>query len=245
LKIGVIYVRHGQDDQKDILRNDSATGLYREFVDGLGWPVDLKTHRGYMGGLDKKLTTGAVGPYYSNATMETIFHDITLMPTNANDPQQIHKKRHVGNDIVHIIWSEHERDYSPTTITSQFNDALIVIYPLKNGLFRVQIFRKESKVPIFGPLLHGMAINKHLLKILVRPTSVNAYRYVRQNTQGYSKPFVLRSMRIAEIMGRYKIKSEYDDLVQSITQKVPDSKEILVPSPASPRRVEAEVAPGE
>jgi Rap/ran-GAP len=105
---------------------------------------------------------------------------------------------------VHIIWSEHERDYSPTTITSQFNDAHIVIYPLKNGLFRIQIsvlssrpssslspqlyspsplysltfgffdcrdvFRKESKVPIFGPLLHGMAINKQLLKVTIHKT---------------------------------------------------------------------------
>lgn len=224
LKIGVIYVKHAQDDQKDILRNDNSSTLYREFVDALGWPVDLKTHRGYMGGLDKKLTTGTVGPYYSNATMETIFHDITLMPTNENDPQQIHKKRHVGNDIVHIIWSEHERDYSPTTITSQFNDAHIVIYPLKNGLFRIQSFRKESKVPIFGPLLHGMVVNKQLLKILVRPTSINAYRYVRYNTQGYSKPYVLRNLRIAEIMGRYKTKSDYEDLIQTIAQK-PQEKE--------------------
>lgn len=47
LKIGVIYVKPGQDDQKDILRNDSGSPLYREFVDALGWPVDLKTHRGY------------------------------------------------------------------------------------------------------------------------------------------------------------------------------------------------------
>eukprot|EP00026_Physarum_polycephalum_P004056 Phypoly_transcript_04073.p1 GENE.Phypoly_transcript_04073~~Phypoly_transcript_04073.p1 ORF type:complete len:401 (+),score=81.70 Phypoly_transcript_04073:88-1290(+) len=46
LKIGVIYVKPSQDDQKDILRNDSASPLYREFVDALGWPVDLKTHRG-------------------------------------------------------------------------------------------------------------------------------------------------------------------------------------------------------
>lgn len=229
LKIGVIYVKPGQDDQKDILRNDSGSTLYREFVDALGWPVDLKTHRGYMGGLDKKLTTGTIGPYYGNATMEVIFHDITLMPTNENDPQQIHKKRHVGNDIVHIIWSEHERDYSPTTITSQFNDAHIVIYPLKNGLFRVQVFRKEAKVPLFGPLLHGMAINKQLLKILVRQTSINAYRYVRYNTQGYSKPYVLRNMRIQEIMARYKSKSDYEDLVLSIVQKPHDPREVVQP----------------
>ena len=39
-------MKPSQDDQKDILRNDSGSPLYREFVDSLGWPVDLKTHRG-------------------------------------------------------------------------------------------------------------------------------------------------------------------------------------------------------
>lgn len=39
------------------------------------------------------------------------------------DDQQILKKRHVGNDMVHVVWSEHTRDYRPGTITSQFNDA--------------------------------------------------------------------------------------------------------------------------
>ncbi len=31
----------------------------------------------------------------------------------------------MGNDIVNIIYSEHSRDYNPSTITSQFNDAHI------------------------------------------------------------------------------------------------------------------------
>jgi hypothetical protein len=57
---------------------------------------------------------------------------------------QVAKKRHVGNDFVHIVWSEHKRDYNPDTIVSQFNDAHIVIYPLPSGLFRIQIFKKEK-----------------------------------------------------------------------------------------------------
>jgi len=168
--------------------------------------------------LDRKLTTGQVAPYYATSTSEAIFHDITLMPTNPHDPQQIHKKKHVGNDIVHIIWSEHERDYSATTITSQFNDAVIVIYPLPNGLFRIQVFRKESKVPLFGPLLHGMVVDKHLLPILARQTAVNAYRYVRYSTQGYTKPYMLRRQRIGEIMQRHKTPSQYVQLVQQLMQ---------------------------
>ncbi|KYQ90706.1 RapGAP/RanGAP domain-containing protein [Tieghemostelium lacteum] len=217
LKIGLIYNAQTQDDQKDILKNGEGSELYREFVNGLAWPVDVTTHQGYLGGLDRKKSTGSHAPYYATSTIETIFHDITLMPTNPSDPQQIHKKRHVGNDIVNIIWSEHVRDYSPTTITSQFNDAIIIIYPLDNGLFRVQVYRKEAKVPMFGPLIHGMVINKTLLPLLVRQTAINAYRYVRYNTPNYSKPYVLRKLRIKEIVDRYTSDRNYVDFVHSVT----------------------------
>lgn len=67
-KIGVIYVAQGQEDQRDILKNETGSSLYTEFVKGLGWVVDLKTHRGFSGGLDQKnLSTGKIAPYYSNA----------------------------------------------------------------------------------------------------------------------------------------------------------------------------------
>jgi len=49
---------------------------------------------------------------------------------------------------VQIIWSEHKRDYNPSTITSQFNDAHVIIYPLSNGLFRIQVYKKD-KVSFF------------------------------------------------------------------------------------------------
>eukprot|EP01094_Clydonella_sp_ATCC50884_P008894 TRINITY_DN1843_c1_g1_i2.p1 TRINITY_DN1843_c1_g1~~TRINITY_DN1843_c1_g1_i2.p1 ORF type:complete len:1500 (-),score=588.09 TRINITY_DN1843_c1_g1_i2:141-4463(-) len=212
LKIGVIFVTQGQDDQKVILRNDQKSPLYAEFVRGIGWPIDIASHRGYLGGLDPHLTTGTTAPYYANAIMEVVFHEITSMPTNPSDPQQIHKKRHVGNDIVHIIYSEHSSDYDPTTITSQFNDAHIIVYPLPNGLYRIQIYRKEN-VPLFGPLLHGMCVNKKLLPILVRQTAINANRYVRYNTGGYSRPFPTRRRALDEIVERFKEVRPYEDLI--------------------------------
>ena len=190
-KIGVIYVKEGQDDQKIILKNDTKSPLYAEFVRGLGWPIDVATHQGYIGGLDRKLSTGKTAPYFANYLFEVAFHEITSMPTNPTDNQQIHKKRHVGNDIVHIVYTEHTSDYRPTTITSQFNDAHIVVYPLPNGLFRIQIYRKE-KVPLFGPLVHGMCISKTLLPTLVRLTAIAANRTVRFNTGGYCRPFPTR-----------------------------------------------------
>lgn len=56
-----------------------------------------------MGGLDPFLSTGKVAPYHATYNYECMFHVPTMMPNNYKDPQQIHKKRHVGNDHVHIV----------------------------------------------------------------------------------------------------------------------------------------------
>lgn len=50
----------------------------------------------------------------------------------------------MGNDEVHIVWSEHTRDYRRGIIPTEFGDVIIVIYPMKNGLFRIQINRKAE-----------------------------------------------------------------------------------------------------
>lgn len=54
--------------------------------------------------------------------------------------------RHLGNDEVHIVWSEHSRDYRRGIIPTEFCDVLITIYPLPNQLFRVQISRKPDVI---------------------------------------------------------------------------------------------------
>mmetsp|Transcript_28187 Transcript_28187/g.70760 ORF Transcript_28187/g.70760 Transcript_28187/m.70760 type:complete len:1006 (-) Transcript_28187:79-3096(-) len=232
MKIGIIYVKEGQEGQKTILKNEEKSPLFREFVDGLGWKIDVATHRGYLGGLDPKLTTGATAPYFASYNYEVIFHDITSMPTNPADEQQIHKKRHVGNDIVHIVYSEHLRDYNPQTITSQFNDAHIVVYPLKNGLYRVNVFEKEN-VPLIGPLLHGMTMPKRLVPMLVRLSAINANRYVRFQTEGYTRPFTARKRAIEELVKRYKVSKSYEELLVDtiLRQRVP--VDAVKPSPSA------------
>lgn len=64
-KIGVIYVKHGQEDQNTILRNDKASRspMFTEFIHALGWTVPLANHLGYTGGLDRmNCTTGNLFP---------------------------------------------------------------------------------------------------------------------------------------------------------------------------------------
>ena len=52
--------------------------------------------------------------------------------------------RHLGNDEVHIVWSEHYRDYRHGIVNTEFADVMIVIYPLENHLFRIQIIKKPK-----------------------------------------------------------------------------------------------------
>ena len=52
--------------------------------------------------------------------------------------------RHLGNDEVHIVWSEHCRDYRHGIVNTEFGDVLIAIYPLENHLFRIKIIKKPE-----------------------------------------------------------------------------------------------------
>ena len=205
-KVGLLYVCKGQDSQEQILPNEVRSQYYDAFVRALAQEVNMATHRGYIGGLDTtKFLTGTTAPYHSTARLELMFHDITCMPTNHDDPQQIHKKRHVGNDVVNVVFSEHCKDYDPATISTQFNCAHIIVYPLPNGLYRIQICRKEEEVyPLFGPLVHNMAVSSDILPLLVRQTCLNANRNFTSHKAGYLLPFPNRAKDVTQLLSRYR-----------------------------------------
>ncbi|RKP27777.1 hypothetical protein SYNPS1DRAFT_26584 [Syncephalis pseudoplumigaleata] len=156
IKIGLLYVAPGQDTERAILGNDSASIMYDQFVATLGWEIDLRSHGGYRGRLDSE-ENYHTAIYYANSTIEMLFHDATRLPTNPNDPQQVKKKRHIGNDHVHIVWNEHRRDYRPDTIGGDFGNIQIVITPVPNGLFAIDIFR-DQRLDLPGPLVDGMMV---------------------------------------------------------------------------------------
>uniref|UniRef100_A0A673LPI0 Rap-GAP domain-containing protein n=1 Tax=Sinocyclocheilus rhinocerous TaxID=307959 RepID=A0A673LPI0_9TELE len=147
-KIAVFYIGEGQEDKYSILSNAEGSQAYEDFVSGLGWEVNLATHCGFMGGLQRNGSTGSTAPYYATSNVEVIFHVSTRMPSDSDD--SITKKlRHLGNDEVHIVWSEHTRDYRRGIIPTDFGDVLIIIYPMKNHMFFVQIMKKPQNCPVF------------------------------------------------------------------------------------------------
>lgn len=53
--------------------------------------IDLATHPGFLGGLERSLANGKVATYYCTSTFEMVFHDVTKMPVDPNDPKQLKK----------------------------------------------------------------------------------------------------------------------------------------------------------
>uniref|UniRef100_A0A8C2Z3R6 Ral GTPase activating protein catalytic subunit alpha 2 n=2 Tax=Cyclopterus lumpus TaxID=8103 RepID=A0A8C2Z3R6_CYCLU len=191
-KIAVFYIGEGQEDKCSILSNSAGSQAYEDFVSGLGWEVDLATHCGFMGGLQRNGSTGLTAPYYATSTVETIFHVSTRMPSDSND-SLTKKLRHLGNDEVHIVWSEHTRDYRRGIIPTDFGDVLIIIYPMKNHMHFIQIMKKPQ-VPFFGPLFNGAIVTGTLLPSLVRATCINASRAVKSRLTLYQSLYPLLLM---------------------------------------------------
>lgn len=182
-KMAVIYVGQGQEDKNSILNNVTASKEYESFVARLAWEIELESHTGFLGGLVPGKASGVTAPYFATSFTEVIFHVATRMPSDSPE-SLLQKTRHLGNDEIHIVWSEHWRDYRRDIIPTEFCDVLIVIYPLPNKLFRIQIKRK-NEIPFFGPLFDESIVEDAVLPGLVRATALAASRAKRSTLTLY------------------------------------------------------------
>ena len=56
-----------------------------------------------------------------------MFHVSTMLPFSALDLQQLERKRHLGNDVVVIIYKEGDQLFDPSCLHSEFNHIFIVV----------------------------------------------------------------------------------------------------------------------
>uniref|UniRef100_A0A3Q2T0A7 Ral GTPase activating protein catalytic subunit alpha 2 n=1 Tax=Fundulus heteroclitus TaxID=8078 RepID=A0A3Q2T0A7_FUNHE len=218
-KIAVFYIGEGQEDKCSILSNCAGSQAYEDFVSGLGWEVDLATHCGFMGGLQRNGSTGLTAPYYATSTVEVIFHVSTRMPSGSDD-SLTKKLRHLGNDEVHIVWSEHTRDYRRGIVPTDFGDVLIIIYPMKNHMYFIQIMKKPQ-VPFFGPLFNGAIVTGTLLPSLVRATCINASRAVKSRLTLYQSFYEERALYLEAIVQNHREVMTFEDFASQVFSPSP------------------------
>ncbi|XP_055977699.1 ral GTPase-activating protein subunit alpha-2 [Sorex fumeus] len=218
-KIAVFYIAEGQEDKCSILSNERGSQAYEDFVAGLGWEVDLSTHCGFMGGLHRNGSTGQTAPYYATSTVEVIFHVSTRMPSDSDD-SLTKKLRHLGNDEVHIVWSEHSRDYRRGIIPTAFGDVSIIIYPMKNHMFFITI-TKKPEVPFFGPLFDGAIVSGKLLPSLICATCINASRAVKCLIPLYQSFYEERALYLEAIIQNHREVMTFEDFAAQVFSPCP------------------------
>ncbi|XP_041418604.1 ral GTPase-activating protein subunit alpha-2 isoform X3 [Xenopus laevis] len=218
-KIAVFYIAEGQEDKRSILSNSAGSKAYEDFLGGLGWEVDLSTHCGFMGGLQRNGSTGQTAPYYATSTVEVIFHVSTRIVSDSDD--SLNKKlRHLGNDEVQIVWSEHTRNYRKGIIPTDFGDVLIIIYPMKNHMFFIEIMKKPQ-VPFFGPLFDGAIVTEKLLPTLVCATCINASRAVKSRLPLYQSFYEERALYLEAIIHNFREVMTFEDFAAQVFSPSP------------------------
>ncbi|XP_065200520.1 GTPase-activating Rap/Ran-GAP domain-like protein 3 isoform X3 [Planococcus citri] len=157
-KFGVLYMKPNQLTDDEMLSNENGSEEFNEFISLLGDKVRLKGWDKYRGGLDTKGDmTGKYSVYTIYEGHEIMFHVSTHLPYSKENRQQVERKRHIGNDIVNIVFIDggptFMSQFNPTFIKSQFTHIFALIsYHIEDNSYRLTIFSEES-VPLFGPSL--------------------------------------------------------------------------------------------
>uniref|UniRef100_A0AAQ5YUB0 Signal induced proliferation associated 1 like 1 n=1 Tax=Amphiprion ocellaris TaxID=80972 RepID=A0AAQ5YUB0_AMPOC len=156
VKVGVMYCRAGQSTEEEMYNNEMAGPALEEFLQLLGEKVRLKGFTKYRAQLDTKTdSTGTYSLYTSYKDYEIMFHVSTLLPYTPNNKQQLLRKRHIGNDIVTIVFQEPgAHPFTPKAIRSHFQHVFIIVRvhnPCSdNTCYSVAVTRSQD-VPSFGP----------------------------------------------------------------------------------------------
>lgn len=161
-KFGILYQLFGQTTEEELFCNTTVSPAFDEFLEVLGQRIKLKDHKGYRGGLDiQNGHTGDEAIYDVFKDREIMFHVSTMLPYTEGDPQQLQRKRHIGNDIVAIVFQESNTPFSPDMIASHFLHAFIVVQPLEpntpNTRYKVSVTARDD-VPFFGPTLPNPSV---------------------------------------------------------------------------------------
>ncbi|XP_008049148.2 signal-induced proliferation-associated protein 1, partial [Carlito syrichta] len=157
-KVGILYCRAGQGSEEEMYNNQDAGPAFTQFLKLLGDVVRLKGFESYRAQLDTKTdSTGTYSLYTTYQDHEIMFHVSTMLPYTPNNQQQLLRKRHIGNDIVTIVFQEPgSKPFSPTTIRSHFQHVFLVVRAqapcTSHTSYRVAVSRTQD-TPAFGPAL--------------------------------------------------------------------------------------------
>ncbi|XP_069738331.1 signal-induced proliferation-associated 1-like protein 3 [Phaenicophaeus curvirostris] len=155
-KVGILYCRAGQSSEEEMYNNEEAGPAFEEFLELLGEKVCLRAFSKYAAQLDTKTdSTGTHSLYTTYQDYEIMFHVSTMLPYTPNNRQQLLRKRHIGNDIVTIIFQEPGAlPFTPQSVRSHFQHVFIIVRahnPCSDHVSYSVAVTRSKDVPPFGP----------------------------------------------------------------------------------------------
>lgn len=180
-KFGLLYAKEGQTIEEEMFSNTTTSPEYEDFLRFLGDQVTLSGWEKYRAGLDCKgtNTTGTHSVYTQFMGYEVMFHVSTLLPYSTHDMQQLERKRHIGNDIVVLVFMDGRTPYHPGTISSEFNHVFVVVQPVTiqgEQCYKIGCVTKDG-VPAIPPALDSLIFKKNnSFRYLLLTKLINAER---------------------------------------------------------------------
>ncbi|CAG5041825.1 unnamed protein product [Parnassius apollo] len=154
-KIGIMLMKPGQKTDDEMLSNEKGNEKWDRFISLLGDKIRLRGWNRFRGGLDVKGDmTGSHSIYTMHQGHEIMFHVSTMLPFSKDNKQQLERKRHIGNDIVNIIFTEDSvhNTFNPQYVKSHFTHIFAVVSEVEGEGYRLSVYSDDT-VPPFGPSL--------------------------------------------------------------------------------------------
>lgn len=98
--------------------------------------------------------------------------------------------RHLGNDEIHIVWSENQRSFRRGIINTEFGDLTIIIYPMKSSLYKIKML-KRSYITITGPLYDGALVPFQNLAHLIIQTCLSTSSMIKKSNSLFKNMYLL------------------------------------------------------
>ncbi|KAJ3007131.1 signal-induced proliferation-associated 1-like protein 3 [Thoreauomyces humboldtii] len=162
-KFGILFCKAEQTTEEEFFGNEHGSQDFETFLSAIGDKVPLLGWHGYAAGLDTKNgQTGTHSVFTHWRQFDVMFHVSTYLPHKKEDRQQIQRKRHIGNDIVSVVFLDGPQDHTkprfdPKWVKSQFLHVFIAVHvdrttrPGQTG-YGVMLACNVD-VPWFGPEL--------------------------------------------------------------------------------------------
>jgi len=173
-KFGLVLSKNQSTDD-EIFSNEKGSCKWDRFLNLMGVKILLRGWEHYKGGLDiDNDTTGTHSIYTNYQDNEVMFHVSTMLPSTANNTQQIDRKRHVGNDICVVVFQDGKSSYSPDIIKSHFIHLVIVVQDIGDDKYKVAVSTKDGvELPIEPSIPENGIIGKEQIRDFILTKLIN------------------------------------------------------------------------